>query len=129
MTSTEIGGLAATIAAELESYRQSVTDGLKEEIKKVSDECAKEVRMRAKQNFAGSGAYAKGWKARIVYENAENIRIVIYNPKHYQIAHLLEYGHAKVNGGRVEGRPHIRPAEQNAEKTLEKRVKVAVRGT
>ena len=58
------------------------------------------------------------------YETADNIRVTVYNNKKPQLAHLLEYGHAKVNGGRVEGKAHIRPAEERAEKQLLGRVKV-----
>lgn len=64
----------------------------------------------------------------MVYENREDVRVVVRNKTDYQLTHLLENGHAKVNGGRVEGKPHIGPAEQNAEKKLMQKVKVVVRG-
>lgn len=117
--------LAAAIAAELESYRQEVTDGLKKEVKKVAKETVKQIKSDSPQK---SGGYSKGWKMKTAYEDQEDIRILIYNSKKPQLAHILEHGHAKVNGGRVEGKPHIIPAEQEAEKKLMNKVKVVVRG-
>ena len=42
--------------------------------------------------------------------------------------HLLEYGHAKRNGGRVEGKAHIAPAEQHGIRQLQEEIERALRG-
>lgn len=125
MAKVTIDGLADAVAKELADYSQDVTDGVKKEVKQV----AKEMTQRLKQTSPkDTGKYAAGWREKTEFENAEDIRERVYNAKKPQITHLLEYGHAKQNGGRVEGKPHIRPAEQEAEKKLTNGVKVVVRG-
>lgn len=117
--------LAAAIMTELESYRQDVTDGVKESVKQVAAECRDEIRQNSPRR---TGRYRKGWRVRTEYEGREDIRLTVHNRTSYQLTHLLENGHAKRGGGRVAGRPHIRPAEQNAEKKLLRKVKVVVKG-
>lgn len=126
----KVDDLASAIINELEEYNQDVTDGLKDDIRTVSKECAKEIRQNAPKD---SGEYAKGWKTKTAYESRNDIRITVYNSKKPQLGHLLENGHVlKGKNGKVLGtvgaKPHIRPAEQNAEKKLMKKVKVTVRG-
>jgi len=66
-----------------------------------------------------SGAYAKGWSDK-VEENAEGSYTgTVYNKNHYQLTHLLEKGHAKRNGGRVQGIPHIEPAFEQMQADME----------
>lgn len=48
---------------------------------------------------------------------------VIHNKKHYQLAHLLENGHALANGGRARAFPHIAPVAEEAEEELMKNIK------
>ena len=126
--------LAEAIAAELEGYRQEVTDGLKESIRKTSKKTVKSLKKTSPKG--SSGKYAKGWKDKVEHENSEDIFIVIHNKNKPQLIHLLEdgheltrltkYGYAKVGGGRVEGIPHVMPAEKAAEKELMNQVKVVV---
>lgn len=125
MTKTSVDGLAAAIAAELKQYSQDVTDDLKKEVKQVAKECRQEIRQKSP---VLTGSYKKGWRDRVAFENEEDIRVEVYNKTDGPLTHLLEHGHAKVTGGRVEGKPHIAPAEQNAEKKLVQRAKVVVRG-
>lgn len=124
MANVSIDDLADVIMQELQMYSDEVTEQVKKDVKTVAKECAKEVSSNSPKD---SGEYASGWKSKTVYESHNDIRAVVYNAKKPSLAHLLEYGHAKVNGGRVPGKAHIRPAEQNAEKKLLGKVKVAVR--
>lgn len=125
MAKITVDGLAAAITAELEQYGQDVTDGLKQEVRQVAKECRQEIQQRSPEL---TGSYKKGWRDRVAFESEEDIRAEVYNKTDGPLTHLLEHGHAKVTGGRVEGQAHIATAEQNAEKKLAKRVKVVVRG-
>lgn len=125
MAKTTVDGLAAAIAAELEKYSQDVTDGLKKEVKQMAKECKQEIQQKSP---VLTGSYKKGWRDQVAFENENDIRAEVYNKTDGPLTHLLEHGHAKAAGGRVEGKPHIATAEQNAEKKLVQRAKVVVRG-
>lgn len=121
----KVDDLANAVVKALADYSQDVTDELKKEVKDAAKLCKNEIKKNAPKD---TGKYAKSWKAQKVFEDVDEIRMVIHSPKEYRLAHLLEYGHAKVGGGRVEGHAHIRPAEEEAEKMLDKRVKIIVKG-
>ena len=125
MAKVSITGLADAVAKELADYSQDVADGVKKEVKQVTKEMVQELKRISPRN---SGDYAAGWREKTEYESDEDIRMLVYNAKKPQLTHLLEHGHAKRGGGRVSGKPHISPAEQEAEKKLESGIKVVLRG-
>ena len=116
--------LADVIMEELRNYSEEVTEQIKEDVRNIAKECVKQIKLRAPVN---TGEYKKGWKFKVVHNSATDIRIVVYNAKKPQLTHLLEYGYAKVNGGRVDGIRHILPAEQIASREMANKVKVAVK--
>ena len=67
-----------------------------------------------------TGAYKKSWAAKNTAKSANKLEITIYSRNRYQLAHLLEYGHAKRGGGRVAAKPHIASAEQSGIEQLKR---------
>lgn len=120
----DVSGLYDAIETELAKYSQEVADQIKKDVQEVAKECLEEIKQKSPKR---TGKYRRGWRTEVVFESNEDLRIVIYNKTSWKLTHLLELGHAKVNGGRVEGRPHIGPAEQRAKKSLLEKAKVAVR--
>ncbi len=122
--SVKIDDLAEAVMKELNAYSDEVSEALRESVKEVSKETAAEIREASPKS---SGKYKKGWKSKVAHESRTDIRTTVYNSAKPQLTHLLEYGHAKRGGGRVEGKPHIRPAEEKLEAKLEGKIKVKLK--
>lgn len=108
---TPIDKLQAVIADTLDEYGEEVDRNMTEAVKAVAKAGATALRQSSKQTFGGTGEYASGWTAA-VDEGRLSTSAVIYNSKVPGLPHLLEHGHAKRGGGRVEGRKHIEPVEE-----------------
>ena len=65
-----------------------------------------------------SGLYRKGWRMKTYTENGVKA-VKVYNEACYQLTHLLEFGHLAKNGKFVQPVPHIKQAEELAERVLE----------
>ena len=65
-----------------------------------------------------SGLYRKGWRIKTYTENGVKA-VKVYNETCYQLTHLLEFGHLAKNGKFVQPVPHIKQAEELAERVLE----------
>lgn len=111
MASVQIGDVTKSINNLLEEYVKEVDKMMEEELPKVGKEAVKELKKTSPNR---TGKYAKSWKSKI--EKARlGSKVTVYNTVYY-LTHLLEHGHAKVNGGYVPGKPHIKPAQDHAEK-------------
>ena len=117
--------LAMAIMEGLEEYAKLSTDDMKAAVKKAGSDVRKEIELKAPRK---TGEYAKSWTVRKTMETSDGIAVVVHSRNRYQLAHLLEHGHANRNGGRTKAPPHIAPAEEKAEKKLEENIRKALGG-
>ena len=97
------------MAKILSEESQRIRDMAKDAIQEVAKDTATELKETSPKR---TGKYARSWG--VVWRNGA----YIVRNKEYRLTHLLENGHAKVSGGRVAAIPHIKPAEEKAEKEL-----------
>lgn len=119
----KMDAMAEAIAAALEEFEQETMDILKSSTEIAASACVKEIKVNSP---ILTGDYSKGWTKKTAYESPLDIRVQVYNKTDYQLTHLLEDEHAKVNGGTVPGNPHIGPAAEKASEKLEKDVLIKV---
>jgi hypothetical protein len=120
MSNISVDELADAIEEGLKEYGNIATDVVKKSVKSASATVRKEISVNAPKN---TGEYAKSWAVKKVKETANALTMVVRSKNRYQIAHLLEHGHAKRNGGRVNAIPHIKEAEKKGEDELVKLIK------
>ena len=120
---TSIDNMAAEIMKGLTEYADLANESMKKAVKKTATEVKKEISANAPKD---TGAYAKSWAVKKTKENSHSLEMTVHSKNRYQLAHLLEKGHAKRGGGRVAGKPHIAPAEENGVQMLEKLIEEAL---
>ena len=113
------------IMDELEKYADLAADELKAAVKETAASVRKEIQAGAPVD---TGKYKKSWSVKNVREDSESIELVVHSRNRYQIAHLLEHGHAKRGGGRVAAKPHIASAEQRGNEKLVQTIEQKLKG-
>ena len=113
------------IMEELEKYADLAADELKAAVKETAASVRKDIQAGAPVD---TGKYKKSWSVKNVREDSESIEIVVHSRNRYQIAHLLEHGHAKRGGGRVAAKPHIASAEQCGNEKLVQTIEQKLKG-
>ena len=119
-----IDQMAHVIMEGLQEYADLATDDMKAAVKKAGNEAKKDIQANAPVK---TGAYKKSWTVKTTKETSNAMEVVVHSKNRYQLAHLLEFGHAKRGGGRTRAFPHIAPAEQRAAELLEKEVEAALK--
>ena len=120
---TSIDNLAEEVTKGLQEYSELADDEMKKAVRKTATSVKKEISANAPHD---TGTYAKSWTSSKVKETSHNLQMTVHSRNRYRLAHLLEKGHAKRGGGRVQGRPHIAPAEKNGEELLETLIRKAI---
>ena len=116
--------LAADIEKILEEYEGDITNLTKETVRKIGNK-GKQALQQSSGIFGGTGKYASGWSSK-VEETRMGSKAILYNAKVPGLPHLLEYGHAMRGGGRVSGRVHIKPVEDELAKAFEQELESGI---
>ena len=115
MAVIKVDELAGEIVLAIQAYTEDVSEAIDQAARDTAKAMAKDLRETSPKD---TGEYAKGWTHR--KEAPGSYRV--HNKTKPQLTHLLEHGHAKAGGGRVEGIPHIKPAEDRYVPEFEKKV-------
>lgn len=114
-----VGELGTTIEKLLEEDYKKTVEVMEESAETVANESADALKATSPRR---TGKYARSWAVKDTTEAARSKTFTIHSKKHYRLTHLLEWGHAKVNGGRVAARPHIQAVEQKAMADFERKL-------
>ena len=114
-----IDNFGDVLADALSQFSDEETHKVKNIVTESAKNCAKDLRKTSPKK---TGKYAKGWTAHKDSETNLDVTYTIHNKAKPSLTHLLENGHAKQNGGRVEAIPHIAPAEQKMEEDIDSKI-------
>lgn len=110
------------------NYVEDIEDDVIEETDDITKEALKEIKqISPRGKGTRKNPYYKGWTKQKGKENKGKYTVKIHNKTNYQLTHLLEFGHAKRNGGYTEKYPHIRPLEEKYSKIYEQKITTAIR--
>ena len=121
MSKTTLDTLADDIGKILEEYQDDVKQNLDQITKQIAQKGQQALKNESKSKFKGD-RYWKGWKVDLQVGRLDT-KATIYNASLPGLPPLLEKGHAKRNGGRVEGTVHIAPIEEKLVAEFEKQVR------
>lgn len=123
MANIKIDGLADAIEDVLQEYSKVTQEAMQRAV----DDTARDTVERLKETSPkapGGGAYAKSWAEKATGTKRAGVyQKTVYNKAHYRLTHLLEKGHATVNGERTAAQPHIAPAEEAAIEQFERELR------
>jgi hypothetical protein len=118
--------LSKEIMKALEGYADDISDIVEKDANEIGKEAVKTIKQESPKG--ATVEYAKSWRLRKDKKGKNSYIVKLYNKDHYQLTHLLEFGHATADGGHTEAQPHIRPVEQEYSKKFEDKLKQDIGG-
>jgi hypothetical protein len=118
--------LSKEIMKALEGYADDISDIVEKDANEIGKEAVKTIKQESPKG--ATGEYAKSWRLRKDKKGKNSYIVKLYNKDHYQLTHLLEFGHSTADGGHTEAQPHIRPVEQEYSKKFEDKLKQDIGG-
>ena len=103
------------VSEMLQQYGYEVVEAMTESINEVAKEAVKRLKAESPRGAGGKrkhGQYAKGWAVKYEKGRLTTSATIYGKSGTYQLAHLLEFGHAHRQGGRAKAIVHIAPIEQ-----------------
>lgn len=120
----KVSELSKAISTYLEEYEEDITEGVKETTNSLTKQAIQDLKNESPRGVRGS--YAEGWKKQTSNKKSK-YTIKIHNATDYQLTHLLEFGHAKRNGGMTKAIPHIRPIEERYKKLYGEKITTVIK--
>lgn len=121
MANINVDNLANEILKDLELFQNATEEVVKDAVERAAKMTVSELKTTSPVR-KGGGDYSKSWsvkKDKDFHGRFNKYATVVYSKKpNYRLTHLLEFGHAGRNGGRVKAQVHISPAEESAAKNL-----------
>ena len=124
MAKVDMDELSAAIMKELDGFKEVTDEIMTQAVKETAKETAEEIRANAPEK---SGEYAESWSYKRNSQSKNHFSMIAYSiAPRYRLSHLLEHGHAIVNGGRKVGSAkafkHLKKAEENAAHRLQHKI-------
>jgi hypothetical protein len=113
--------LSLYVMKELDAYGSDVNMA----VYVAADETAQELRdeLHTAGTFKGR-KYRRSWSYEVNQHYGGSVVATVFaKAPHYRLTHLLEFGHAKQNGGRTREFPHIAPVNEKAPELFYKKLK------
>ena len=104
-----------TVQGLMDKFGDVAESVLADAVWKTAGTAVKELKKgQSSPQFQGGEKYNKGWSRKLVTKRLY-AEAIVYNKTAPGLAHLLEFGHAKRNGGRTRAFPHISPVNDQVE--------------
>lgn len=127
----KIDDLADEITKTLRDFDGATDEIVEDALKDASKWAVNELRNAHPQGANSWWAYNKSWTdKKVLKKKSRKKSIIVHNLNNYRLTHLLEKGHALVNGGRKVGETrsfvHIAPVEKRAKEILIDNIKKGI---